>query len=280
MCIRDRGLQAEQTGVHGVPEAVLQAVERPPGMLGGARRPRLVEAVGWPPGRYLPARRNSCAGIVGVEVGGGARRAGIEKGIVALLVGVDMRTLGAAMGFAARARGHEDAGKGNSVELEVDSATLSDPVVVPWRILRSSVSELGELGPSLEHPLCDGSARTCAAFEHVLCGGSAHICAAFEHVLGGGSARICAAPEHVLRGGSARICAAFEHVLLKRANYRDQASQNPAPACAARPLLKPPEIFWFFFPFWIGIGRCTWLLPKNYSESTKNYVKKFVKKIS
>ena len=207
----EKGLQAERTGAHGVSETVLQAVERPSGMLGGARRPRLVEVVGWPPGRYLPARRNSCAGIIGVEVGGGARRAGIEKGIVALLVGVDMRTLGAAMGFAARARGHEQASRGNRVEAEVGRATLNDPEVVPWLILRSSVCELEELGPSLEHPLCDGSARTCAAFERVLCGDSAHICAGFEHVLG---------------GGSARICAAFEHVLLKRTNYRDQASQN------------------------------------------------------
>ena len=107
-----------------------------------------------------------------------------------------MRTLCAAMGFAARARGHEDAGEGNSVELEVDSVTLSDPVVVPWFVLQSSVSELGELGPPL------------------------------ERLLRGGSARICAAFEHVLRGGSARICAAFEHVRLKRTNYKDQASQN------------------------------------------------------
>ena len=52
--------------------------------------------------------------------------------------------------------------------LEVDRATLSESVAVPWCVLESSVSELGELGPPLvERLLRDSSARICAAFEHV-----------------------------------------------------------------------------------------------------------------
>ena len=136
---------------------MLQEVERSPGMLGGARRPCLVETVRRPTGRHLPARRNLRTGIIGVEIGGGARGAGIDERVLALLVGIDVRALCAATGFAARTRGHEDAGEENDAELELIRTVLSDPVVIPWFVLWSSVNELGELGPPLECLLRGGS---------------------------------------------------------------------------------------------------------------------------
>ena len=80
-----------------------------------------------------------------------------------------MRTLFAAAGFAARARGHEDADRGDKVETEVSRATLNDPEVSRGWSCGQAVSEMVELGPSLvERLLCAGSTRICAAFEHVL----------------------------------------------------------------------------------------------------------------